>query len=197
ALRRGAVACPRQPGDRRQGADRGHRRVHGHLLVGGVQWLLAAEDLPHLTSREPAPPGSLHPPQNALCSARLAARGGREQAKMISIRKERPPDVAAREALLDEAFGKRRWLKSSQRLRDGRRPADDLAFVAADGKQVVGTARCWDIVCGTGQTALLLGPVAVASDCRNRGIGSALVRHALSAARPRGPRAGILVGGAA
>jgi len=115
---------------------------------------------------------------------------------MISIRKERPPDVAARETLLDEAFGKRRWLKSSQRLRDGQRPADDLAFVATDGKRVVGTARCWDIVCGTGQTALLLGPVAVASDCRNRGIGSALVRHALAAARRRGHRALILVGDA-
>jgi predicted N-acetyltransferase YhbS len=115
---------------------------------------------------------------------------------MISIRKERPPDVAAREALLDEAFGKRRWRKSSQRLRDGRQPADELAFVATDGKRVVGTARCWDIVCGTGQTALLLGPVAIANDCRNRGIGTALVRHALAAARRRGHRAVILVGDA-
>jgi len=59
---------------------------------------------------------------------------------MISIRKERPPDVVAREALLDEAFGKRRWLKSSQRLRDGRRPADDLAFVAADAVRRAGVA---------------------------------------------------------
>jgi predicted N-acetyltransferase YhbS len=115
---------------------------------------------------------------------------------MVSIRKERPPDVAAREALLDEAFGKRRWLKSSQRLRDGQRPADDLAFVATDGKRVVGTARLWDIVCGTGQTALLLGPVAVANECRGRSIGSALVRHALAAARRRGQRAVILVGDA-
>ncbi|MGA8954696.1 MAG: GNAT family N-acetyltransferase, partial [Pseudolabrys sp.] len=68
---------------------------------------------------------------------------------MISIRKERPPDAAAREALLDEAFGDRRWRKSSQRLRDGRLPANDLAFVATDGKRVVGTARLWNIVCST------------------------------------------------
>ena len=115
---------------------------------------------------------------------------------MISIRKERPPDAIARETLLDEAFGKRRWRKSSQRLRDGQQPADDLAFVAMDGKRVVGTARLWDIVCGTGQTALLLGPVAVADDCRNRGIGTALVRHALAAARRRGHRAVVLVGDA-
>jgi predicted N-acetyltransferase YhbS len=115
---------------------------------------------------------------------------------MISIRKERPPDAAAREALLDEAFGDRRGRKSSQRLRDGQRPADDLAFVATDAKRVVGTARLWDIVCGTGQTALLLGPVAVANDCRNRGIGSALVRHALAVARRSGHRAVVLVGDA-
>ncbi len=115
---------------------------------------------------------------------------------MISIRKERPPDAAAREALLDEAFGDRRWRKSSQRLRDGRAPANDLAFVATDGKRVVGTARLWNIVCGTGQAGLLLGPVAVASDCRNRGIGAALVRHALTAARRRGHRAIVLVGDA-
>src|SRR5215467_7667732 len=108
---------------------------------------------------------------------------------MISIRKERPPDVAARETLLDEAFGDLRWRKSSQRLRDGRRPTDGLAFVAVDGQRVVGTARLWTIVCSTGLSALLLGPVAVAADCRNRGIGGALIDHALNTARRRGYRA--------
>src|SRR5262249_34178538 len=121
----------------------------------------------------------------------LGRASGREQAEMISIRKERPPDAGAREALLDQAFGDRRWRKSSQCLRDGQRPADDFAFIAMDGRRVVGTARLWEIVCGTGPTALLLGPVAVAKDCRNRGIGSALVRHALAAARPRGHPAGV------
>src|SRR5262249_52571898 len=115
---------------------------------------------------------------------------------MISIRKERPPDLAAREALLDEAFGDHRWRKSSQRLRDGRLPADGLAFVATDGKRVVGTARLWTIACGTGHSALLLGPVAVAADCRNRGVGAALINHALGAARRRGYRAVVLVGDA-
>src|SRR5262249_61734882 len=111
---------------------------------------------------------------------------GREQTEMISIRKERPPDVAAREALLDEAFGDHRWRKSSQRLRDGRSPADDFAFVATDGKRVVGTARLWTITCGTGHSALLLGPVAVAPDCRNRGVRAPLINPALPAARRRG-----------
>jgi len=54
---------------------------------------------------------------------------------MIAIRKERPPDTAAREVLLDEAFGKRRWRKSSQLLRNGRAPAEGLAFVATKGNR--------------------------------------------------------------
>jgi predicted N-acetyltransferase YhbS len=115
---------------------------------------------------------------------------------MISIRKERPPDVAAREALLDEAFGALRWRKSSQRLRDGRSPADGLAFVATEGKRVVGTARLWTVTCGTGHSALLLGPVAVAPDCRKRGIGAALISHALDVARRHSYRAIVLVGDA-
>ena len=65
-----------------------------------------------------------------------------------------------------------------------------------DGKRVVGTARLWDIVSGTGKPALLLGPVAVASDYRNRGIGAALVRRALSVARRQGHSAVILIGDA-
>lgn len=115
---------------------------------------------------------------------------------MITLRQERPADVAAREALLDQAFGAARLRKTSQRLRQGRLPAEGLAFVAADGKRVVGTARLWNIVCASGQPAVLLGPVAVATTWRNRGIGAALVRHALRAARRLGHGAVILVGDA-
>ena len=114
---------------------------------------------------------------------------------MISLRQERPTDVEAREALLDQAFGDTRARKTSQRLRDGRLPAEGLSFVAADGKRVVGTARLWNVACGY-RKALLLGPVAVAVDFRNRGIGAALVRRALRDARRRGHGAVILVGDA-
>src|SRR5258708_15038541 len=89
---------------------------------------------------------------------------------MVSIRKERPPDVAACGVMYDQAFGKNRRRKSSQRLRDGRLPADGLAFVAAEGTRIVGTARLWDIGGDNGEPALLLGPVAVAAHDRNRGI---------------------------
>jgi predicted N-acetyltransferase YhbS len=115
---------------------------------------------------------------------------------MISLRQERASDAKAREALLDEAFGDSRSRKASQRLRDGRLPAEGLSFIAAEGKRVVGTARLWNIACAGGQPALLLGPVAVAEDCRGRGIGAALVRRAVEAARALGHGAVILVGDA-
>jgi predicted N-acetyltransferase YhbS len=52
------------------------------------------------------------------------------------------------------------------------------------------------VACGSGQPVLLLGPVAVAADCRSRGIGAALVRRALGEARRLGHGAVILVGDA-
>ena len=116
---------------------------------------------------------------------------------MISIRHERTADIDAREALLDEAFGDTRFRKASERLREGRLPADGLAFVASQAKRVVGTARLWNVVCGTGTPALLLGPIAVAASCRSQGVGGALVRHAIEAARRLGHGAVILVGDAA
>jgi predicted N-acetyltransferase YhbS len=115
---------------------------------------------------------------------------------MITLRHERLSDVEAREALLDEAFGDTRTRKTSQRLREGRLPADGLSLVAAEGRRVVGTARLWHVACASGAPALLLGPVAVDAACRARGIGAALVRRALREARRRDHGAVILVGDA-
>jgi len=113
---------------------------------------------------------------------------------MITLRQERNADIEAREALLDEAFGDTRYRKTSERLREGRLPAEGLSFIAAEGKRVIGTARLWNITCGAGKPALLLGPVAVVGDCRKRGIGAALVRRAVEAARKLGHAAIVLVG---
>jgi predicted N-acetyltransferase YhbS len=116
---------------------------------------------------------------------------------MTAIRPETKRDIVDREALLDEAFGVARFAKTSQRLRDGRLPADRLSFVACDGQKVIGTIRLWNVSAGPGCPALLLGPLAVASQWRGRGIGTALVSHALAAATARGHAAVLLVGDAA
>jgi predicted N-acetyltransferase YhbS len=112
---------------------------------------------------------------------------------VITIRTEVNRDVAAREALLDAALAER-FTKTAERLRDGRLPADGLAFVACDGRKLVGTVRLWDVSAGPGRPALLLGPLAVATEWRNRGIGAALVRHALAVAAARGHTVVLLVG---
>jgi len=115
---------------------------------------------------------------------------------MVTIRHEKPADIAAREALLDDAFGAGRAAKTAERLRAGRQPADGLSFTASDGGRVVGTVRLWHIALGHGQPALLLGPLAVAAAHRGRGIGAALMRRALREARGLGHGAVLLVGDA-
>jgi predicted N-acetyltransferase YhbS len=116
---------------------------------------------------------------------------------MITIRRELGKDAAAREALLDLGYGAVRFSKVSHRLREGRLPAAGLAFVACDHGRLLGTVRLWDVAAGDGRPALLLGPLTVHPDHRDRGVGSALMRHALAAAPKLGHRAVILVGDAA
>jgi len=116
---------------------------------------------------------------------------------MVTIREERIADVAAREALLDKAYGLARFAKSSERLREGRMPANGLSLVAADHRQLVGTVRLWNVAAGSGLNALLLGPLAVHPDHRNRGIGTALMRRVIARARLAGHGAILLVGDAA
>jgi hypothetical protein len=113
----------------------------------------------------------------------------------FAIRAERASDVVAREALLDACFGDTRHLRTCQRLRDGRQPAEGLALSAARARKLVGTVRLWHVNAG-GVPALLLGPLAVDSACRRLGVGAALMDHALAAARARGHRAVLLLGDA-
>jgi predicted N-acetyltransferase YhbS len=113
---------------------------------------------------------------------------------MVKIRQERPADVAAREALLDAAYGPVRFNKTCERLRAGRLPV--LALVALESGRVVGTVRLWQVSATAQCQPLLLGPLAVHPERRNRGIGSALVRRALAAAARRRHGAVLLVGDA-
>ncbi len=113
----------------------------------------------------------------------------------FAIRAERASDVAAREALLDACFGANRHTRTCQRLRDGRAPAEGLAFSVVRQGELVGTVRLWHVSAG-GVPALVLGPLAVEASCRELGIGAALMNHALAAAKARGHGAVILLGDA-
>jgi predicted N-acetyltransferase YhbS len=113
---------------------------------------------------------------------------------MVTVRQERATDAASREALLDVAYGPVRFTKTSERLREGRLP--ELALVASADRRIVGTVRLWRVSAGHDRPALLLGPLAVHPSCRERGIGAALVRHALALAARRRHGAVLLVGDA-
>jgi predicted N-acetyltransferase YhbS len=114
---------------------------------------------------------------------------------MITIREEIPADISARETLLDRCLGERRTAKSSERLREGRLPAEGLALIAERDGAVVATVRLWNIAAG-GVEALLLGPLAVSPDLQGEGVGKAMMREAIWRAACRGHDAILLVGDA-
>jgi predicted N-acetyltransferase YhbS len=113
----------------------------------------------------------------------------------FAIRAERASDVVAREALLDACFGLNRQMRTCQRLRDGRAPAEGLSLSVVRQGRLVGTVRLWRVSAG-GIPALMLGPLAVEASSRKLGVGAALMDHALAAAKARGHRAVILLGDA-
>ncbi len=114
------------------------------------------------------------------------------------IRLEASEDAERVEALNAESFGPGRFAKSAFRLREGVDPVASLSFVAVEtaenNKEVLrGSVRFWPIRVG-GHEELLLGPLAVQSDQRGRGIGIALMQAGIAAAR-KGPWRGILLVG--
>jgi predicted N-acetyltransferase YhbS len=109
------------------------------------------------------------------------------------IRLEAPADAGPVEALNAESFGPGRFAKSAYRLREGVNPVASLSFVAVEQDILRGSVRFWPIRVG-GHEELLLGPLAVQSDQRGRGIGIGLMQAGIEAAR-QGPWRGILLVG--
>lgn len=92
-----------------------------------------------------------------------------------------------------EAFGPGRYARAAYKIREGGPHERALSFVAMHDGQVVATVRLTRVAAGSGR-ALLLGPLAVKPAFKDRGIGRALVRVAIEAARAAGAPAVILVG---
>jgi len=109
------------------------------------------------------------------------------------VRLETPGDAADVEALNAESFGPGRFAKSAYRLREGVDPVAGLSFVAMEGGVLRGSVRFWPINVG-GHEELLLGPLAVQTGQRGRGIGIALMQAGIAAAKT-GPWRGILLVG--
>jgi predicted N-acetyltransferase YhbS len=109
------------------------------------------------------------------------------------IRLEAPGDAPAVEALNADSFGPGRFAKSAYRLREGVWPVARLSFVAVENGVLRGSVRFWPIRVG-GADALLLGPLAVQTGQRGRGIGIALMQAGIEAAHG-GPWGSILLVG--
>ena len=111
------------------------------------------------------------------------------------IRRECAGDEPQIAALTEAGFGPGRYAKSAYRLREGVRAVPDLGFVAVENGALRGSVRFWPIKVGD-DDALLLGPLAVDSTQRGRGIGISLMQAGIAAAHGGGWRAILLVGDA-
>ena len=117
----------------------------------------------------------------------------KDQLSQLVIAPEAPDDAAAVMALVERAFGPGRYAKSAERLREGNHFAPQLSFVARENDHVVGAVRLWPVRIGE-RPALLLGPIAVDSMARRRGLGAALAERACTAAADAGHEVVVLVG---
>lgn len=111
----------------------------------------------------------------------------------VTLRLERPEDDPAIEAIHEVTFGPGRFARTAFRLREGVAHDPALSFVAEHGGQPVASVRLTPIHIGE-TAALLLGPLAVRPDLKNLGVGKALMRRSMEAARLGGHRLVLLVG---
>jgi predicted N-acetyltransferase YhbS len=109
------------------------------------------------------------------------------------IRHETLEDMPLVDALNAASFGPGRHVKSAYRLREGVDPVAALSFVAVENGVFRGSVRFWPTWVGA-EKALLLGPLAVQSDQRGRGIGITLMQHGIEAARATDYSCILLVG---
>jgi predicted N-acetyltransferase YhbS len=116
-----------------------------------------------------------------------------KMSEAIVIRPEQSGDSAVIDSLQRAAFGPGAYARAAFRVREQAAPDLALSFVAERGGSQVGSVRLTPVRIGE-RRAMLLGPLVVDPCCANQGIGKALVRHALAAARERGQALVLLVG---
>ncbi len=103
----------------------------------------------------------------------------------MRIRPRKPMDEPAIETLVARCFPAERRGRTATLLRGCSAPLPDLAFVAVDGRTIVGSVAChpvlWEGADGTRRPLVLLGPLVSHPDRRGEGIGRALMMKATAA----------------
>jgi predicted N-acetyltransferase YhbS len=94
------------------------------------------------------------------------------KAAPFAIRAEKVSDLAAREALLDVCFGEDRHARTCQRLRDGRAPAEGLAFSAVARGAVVPNSKFATFAAGWERTSNSIGTTANFDSARGESFGN-------------------------
>ncbi|SDO82100.1 Predicted N-acetyltransferase YhbS [Phyllobacterium sp. YR620] len=112
---------------------------------------------------------------------------------VVTYAPEEPVHDAAIEDINREAFGPGRFARAAYRIREGGPHDRSLSFVALNGEHVIASVRLTPIRIGT-TPAMLLGPLAVRPAWKKQGIGAALMRTSMEAARVAGHKLVILVG---
>lgn len=116
----------------------------------------------------------------------------------ITIRPERPADIAAIHTLTQAAFRDMPFSDGSEpHLIDRLRASGDLtlSLVAEDPARIVGHIAFSPVTMSDESTGWYgLGPVGVGPDQRGQGIGSALIRRGIADMRERGARGIVLLG---
>jgi predicted N-acetyltransferase YhbS len=87
-------------------------------------------------------------------------------------------------ALLDDAFGTDRHLRTAYLLRKGMAAIDHLSFGILDNGELLASIQCWPVRVGKANL-ILVGPVAVATHRQSEGLGKRLMQLMLNAATPQ------------
>jgi len=137
------------------------------------------------------------PPRiNSLSNRRITAEETAATVEMFRVLPETQDDSFEVEMLLDLAFAPGRTALSSYQLREGVTEIAELSTIVRDEyDSVVGAIRYWPVRIGVaGDSALLLGPIAIHPTRQGEGLGWLLMKETLERARELGWRRVILVG---
>ncbi len=117
--------------------------------------------------------------------------------KPFTIHPELSSHASEIEAITRKIFGPGMFARAAYKLREGVMAEAHLSFVAIKDREIIGSVRQTMVWIGE-KPALLLGPLGVLPTHKNEGIGHALMRHAVTAAKEasseNGTKSIVLVG---